>query len=131
MTLRYFGNANSLAVEHAEDGDYVWIGSCATKWHKNYNRTRAVSRIPFAAKTEINDGYAGETYYMGGDYYCWPAVDAANDILSVVTQKAGAVTFNIYSLSEARALPDTEIRHEDYLERREHRRRGGDRAAHP
>ena len=110
MTLRYFGNANSLAVEHAEDGDYVWIGSCATKWHKHYNRTRAVSRIPFAAKTEINDGYAGETYYMGGDYYCWPAVDAANDILSVVTQKAGAETFNIYSLSEARALPDTEIR---------------------
>lgn len=110
MTLRYFGNANSLAVEHAEDGDYVWIGSCATKWHKSYSRTRAISRIPFADKSEFNDGCAGETYYMGGSYYCWPAVDAANDILSVATSKAGAVTFNIYSLSEARALPDTEIR---------------------
>lgn len=110
MTLRYFGNASSLAVEHAEDGDYIWIGSCATKWHNSYVRTRAVSRIPFSAKGEINDGYAGETYYMGGEYYCWPAVDAADDLLSVVTQKAGTVTFNIYSLSEARALPDTEIR---------------------
>ncbi len=110
MTLRYFGNGNSLAVEHADDGDYIWIGSCGTKWHKNYSRTRAISRVPFTAKGEINDGYAGETYYMGGNYYCWPAVNAADDILGVVTQKVGTVTFNIYSLSEARALPDTEIR---------------------
>lgn len=110
MLLRYFGNAHSLSVEHAEDGDYIWIGSCATKWHKSYTRTRAVSRIPFTPDGELNDGYAGETYYMGGSYYCWPAVDAADDILAVATSKAGAVTFNIYSLSEARALPDTEIR---------------------
>ncbi|MBR7183445.1 MAG: hypothetical protein IKD41_05580, partial [Alistipes sp.] len=75
MTLRYFGSANSLDIEHGEDGkDYVWIGSNGTnnKKHKAYGYTRTVSRFPFEAGTELNDGYAGETYYLGGAYYCFP-----------------------------------------------------------
>ena len=111
MTLRYFGNANSLAVEHGEDGkDYMWIGSNGTKWKGSYSRTRTVSRFPFEANGEINDGFAGENYYMGGERYCYPAVNVEADILGIVTQKAGAVTVNLYSLSEARAMPDTDIK---------------------
>lgn len=111
MTLRYFGNANALAVEHAEDGkDYIWIGSNGTKYKGAYGRTRTVSRFPFEVNGEINDGYAGENYYMGGERYCYPAVNVAADILGIVTQKAGAVTVNLYNLSDARAMDDSEIK---------------------
>ena len=111
MTLRYFGNANALAVEHGEDGkDYMWIGSNATKYKGSYSRTRTVSRFPFEANAEINEGYAGENYYMGGERYCYPAVNVAADILGIVTQKAGAVTVNLYHLSEARALENKDIK---------------------
>ena len=111
MTLRYFGNANALAVEHAEDGkDYIWIGSNGTKYKGAYGRTRTVSRFPFEVNGEINDGYAGENFYMGGERYCYPAVNVAADILGIVTQKAGAVTVNLYNLSDARAMDDSEIK---------------------
>lgn len=111
MTLRYFGNANALAVEHAEDGkDYIWIGSNGTKYKGAYGRTRTVSRFPFEVNGEINEGYAGENFYMGGERYCYPAINTAADILGIVTQKAGAVTVNLYNLSDARALDDSEIK---------------------
>ena len=111
MTLRYFGNAKALAVERAEDGqDYIWIGSNGTKYKGAYGRTRTVSRFPFEVNGEINDGYAGENYYMGGERYCYPAVNVAADILGIVTQKAGAVTVNLYNLSDARAMDDSEIK---------------------
>ena len=113
MTLRYFGSANSLDIEHGEDGkDYVWIGSNGTnnKKHKAYGYTRTVSRFPFEAGTELNDGYAGETYYLGGAYYCYPAVNAKDNILGVATQKAGVVTINLYNLAEARALDNTDVK---------------------
>ena len=111
MTLRYFGNANALAVEHAEDGkDYIWIGSNGTKYKGAYGRTRTVSRFPFEVNGEINEGYAGENFYMGGERYCYPAVNVAADILGIVTQKAGAVTVNLYNLSDARAMDDSEIK---------------------
>lgn len=110
MTLRYFGNGTGLAVEHAEDGDYVWVGTNGTKWRDSYLRTRSISRIPYAAGEELNEGYAGETYYMGGALYCYPAVNVADDILGVATSKVGNVTINIYSLKEARELPNTDIK---------------------
>ena len=111
MTLRYFGNANALAVEHAEDGkDYIWIGSNGTKYKGAYGRTRTVSRFPFEVNGEINEGYAGENFYMGGERYCYPAINTAADILGIVTQKAGAVTVNLYNLSDARAMDDSEIK---------------------
>ena len=113
MTLRYFGSANSLAFETDQDGnEFVWVGSNGTnnKKHKAYGYTRTISRIPFEPGKEYNDGYAGETFYMGGAYYCWPAVNAKDDVLGVATQKGGAVTINLYSLNEARALDDTEIK---------------------
>ena len=111
MTLRYIGHANALAVEHAEDGkDYIWIGSNGTKYKGAYGRTRTVSRFPFEVNGEINDGYAGENFYMGGERYCYPAVNVAADILGIVTQKAGAVTVNLYNLSDARAMDDSEIK---------------------
>lgn len=111
MTLRYFGNANSLAVEHGADGvDYMWIGSNATKYKGAYSRTRTVSRFPFEPNKEINEGYAGETYYMGGERYCYPAVNVAANLLGVVTQKVGAVTVNLYNLDEARAMDDVDIK---------------------
>ena len=113
MTLRYFGSANSLAFETDQDGnEFVWIGSNGTnnKKHKAYGYTRTISRIPFEPGKEYNDGYAGETVYMVGEYYCWPAVNAKDDVLGVATQKGGAVTINLYSLNDARALDDTEIK---------------------
>ena len=110
MTLRYFGNGTGMAVEHAEDGDYIWIGSNGTKWHDHYMRTRSVSRIPYNAGTELNEGYAGETYFMGGARYCYPAINVADDILAVATSNVGNVTINIYSLKEARELPNTNIK---------------------
>ncbi len=111
MTLRYFGNANALAVEHTEDGkDYIWIGSNGTKYKGAYGRTRTVSRFPFEVNGEINEGYAGENFYMGGERYCYPAINTAADILGIVTQKAGAVTVNLYNLSDARAMDDSEIK---------------------
>ena len=111
MTLRYFGNANYLAVEHGEDGkDYIWIGSNGTKYKGAYGRTRTVSRFPFEANGEINEGYAGENYYMGGERYCCPAVNPAADILGIITQRAGELTVNIYSLNEARALDNTDVK---------------------
>ena len=111
MTLRYFGNANALAIEHAEDGqDYIWIGSNGTKFKGAYGRTRTVSRFPFQVDGEINDGYAGENFYMGGERYCYPAVNVEADILGIATQVAGAVTVNLYSLSDARAIDDSEVK---------------------
>ena len=111
MTLRYFGNANALAVEHGTDGqDYLWIGSNGTKWKGSYSRTRTISRFPFEVDKEINDGYAGENYYMGGARYCYPAVNVEADVLGVATQVAGVVTINLYSLTEARAMDDTDIK---------------------
>ena len=110
MTMRYFGNGTGMAVEHADDGDYVWIGTNGTKWHGHYMRTRTISRIPYEAGAELNDGYAGETYYMGGAIYCYPAVNVADDILGVATSSRGNVTINLYSLREARALPNTDVK---------------------
>lgn len=111
MTLRYFGNANSLAIEHDADGvDYLWIGSNGTKWNGGYSRTRTVSRFPFEVDKEINEGYAGETYYMGGERYCYPAVNVEANILGIATQRAGVVTVNLYDLAEARAMDDTDIK---------------------
>lgn len=110
MTLRYFGNANSIAVEHAADGDYVWVSSNGSKFNGAYGHTRTISRVKYEAGAEHNNGYTGETYYMGGARYCWPALDVENDILGVITQSRGEVTVNIYNLSEARALPETEVK---------------------
>ena len=95
---------------HEDGKDYIWIGSNATKYNKSYSRTRTVSRFPFEPGKEINEGYAGETYYLGGERYCYPAVNAAADVLGVVTMKAGAVTVNLYHLSEARALDNTDVK---------------------
>jgi hypothetical protein len=47
---------------------------------------------------------------MGGERYCYPAVNPAADILGIVTQKAGAVTVNLYNLTEARALDNTDVK---------------------
>lgn len=111
MVLRYFCSGNNIAVEHADDGDYVWIGSNGTKLASgSYSRTRTLSRVPFTPKGEFNDGYAGETYYLGGEWYLYPAVNVADDILAITTSRAGVVTVYVYSLSEARALPDTDIK---------------------
>lgn len=116
MTLRYFGGAENLCVEHTEDGDYIWIGSLGDKYTKggksHYMRTRGISRIKFEPGKEWNEGSAGETYYLGGgtNRYCYPAVDVQNDLLAVAHQNAGVVTLNIYHLSEAKALPETELR---------------------
>lgn len=110
MTVNYFGNANNVAIESTPEGDYVWLGSCGTKWKGAYSRTRAVSRFLFEPGTTVTAGHAGETYYMGGERYVWAAVDAENDLLGVTVQKAGVVSIFIYSLSEARSLPDTDIK---------------------
>lgn len=110
MTVNYFGNANNIAIESTPEGDYVWLGSCGTKWKGSYSRTRAVSRFLFEPGGTIDNGHAGETYYMGGERYVWAAVDAENDLLGITTQKAGVVSIFIYSLSEARTLPDTDIK---------------------
>ncbi|MBQ0080949.1 MAG: hypothetical protein KBS95_05310 [Alistipes sp.] len=115
MTLRYFGGCDNITIEKAADGDYVWIGSHGDKWAKksHYYRTRAISRFKFEPGTEINDGYAGETYYLGGAStarYMTCAVKPEEDILAVTTSNSGAVTINIYSLQEARALPDVELK---------------------
>lgn len=111
MVLRYFCSGNNIAVEHATDGDYVWIGSNGTKLSSgSYSRTRTLSRVPFTPDGEINDGYAGETYYLGGEWYLYPAVNVEEDVLAITTSRAGVVTVYVYSLSEARALPDTDIK---------------------
>ncbi len=112
MTLRYFGGANNIAIENAADGDYIWIGSNGDKWHGHYHRTRTISRVPFTVDGEANNGYAGETYYLGGNSarYTWPSIDVENDLLCVSTQNAGAVTVHIYNLTEARSLSDSNIK---------------------
>ena len=111
MVLRYFCSGNNIAVEHAADGDYVWIGSNGTKLSSGaYSRTRTLSRVPFTPDGEINDGYAGETYYLGGEWYLYPAVNVEEDVLAITTSRAGVVTVYVYSLSEARASPDTDIK---------------------
>lgn len=116
MTLKYFGGGENLCVEHADDGDYVWIGSLGDKYTKNgkshYMRTRGISRFKFDPSQNYDLGSAGETYYMGGGTtrYCYPAVNAQEDILAVATQVAGEVTFNIYHLSEAKALAADEMK---------------------
>lgn len=111
MTLRYFGGAQCLCVEQAADGNYVWLGSNATRNASkgHYRRTRTLSRIPFEAGAEYNNGYAGETYYMGGEYI-HPALQVEKDMIGLATFGKGVWNFNIYSLSEARALPDTELK---------------------
>lgn len=109
MLLEYFGGANSLAVEQAADGDYFWIGSNGTKFHGAYQPTYTFSRIKFEAGKQVNKCCDGETYYVGGERYCYPAVNAEQDILAVATQKQGVVTIRVYKLSEARSLPNTEV----------------------
>lgn len=112
MTLRYFGGCENISVERAEDGDYIWIGSNGDKWKNQYLRTRTLSRVKFEPNTECDLGYAGETYFLGGgtNRYCWAAVNVENDLLATATFNAGTMTVNIYHLSEARALPDTELK---------------------
>ncbi|MBQ7856224.1 MAG: hypothetical protein IJ348_03800 [Alistipes sp.] len=111
MTLRYFGNAHSLCVERTNAGDYVWVAGNATRHAKkgHYMRTRTLSRIPFEVGAEYDKGYAGETYYMGGEYI-YPALQTEQDMIGMATHLKGDWTFSIYSLSEARAMPDTELK---------------------
>lgn len=112
QTLRYFGSGQGMCLESTPEGDYIWIGSLGDKWHGHYGRTRAVSRFKYEAGAELNDGFAGETYYMGGgtNRYCLPAVNVQDNILCISTSNAGAITFNIYNLDEARAMGEEEVK---------------------
>lgn len=110
MTLNYFGGANSICVEHAADGDYVWVSSNGDKWKGHYHRTRTISRVPFVANSVVDNGCAGETFYLGGDRYCWPAIDIENKVFGVATQNAGTVTIRTYNLDDVYALDNSPIK---------------------
>ncbi len=109
MTLRWFGHGTNLSVEEQGEDRYIWVGSNGNKLDDgSYSQSQTVSRIRYEAGKTL-DQYAGETFYLQGKRNVHPAVDAASDLLAITASTTGTRDFYIYRLSEALALPVSEV----------------------
>lgn len=109
MTLRWFGHGTNMAVEERGADRYIWINSNANKLDNNtYSQSQTVSRIKYEAGKTL-DKFSGETFYLPGKRNVHPAIDAASDLLAITASTTGVRDFYVYRLSEALALPVTEV----------------------
>ena len=63
MKLRWFGHGTVICVEHAADGDYVWVDSNSTLSSGSYNNNKTFARVRFQPNT-THDHYTGEQFYL-------------------------------------------------------------------
>lgn len=109
MTLRWFGHGTNMAVEEQGNDRYIWIGSNGNKLDDgSYSQSQTVSRIKYEAGKTL-DCCAGETFYLEGKRNVHPAVDVASDLLAITASTTGIRDFYVYRLSEALALPESEV----------------------
>ena len=110
MTLRWFGHGTNMSVEEQQDGNhYIWIGSNGNRLDDgSYSQSQTVSRIKYEAGKTL-DKYDGETFYLEGKWNLHPAIDAASDLLAITASTTGVRDFYVYRLSEALALPVSDI----------------------
>ena len=109
MTLRWFGHGTNMAVEEQGADRYIWINSNANKLDDNsYSQSQTVSRIKYEAGKTL-DKYSGETFYLPGKRNVHPAIDAASDLLAITASTTGVRDFYVYKLSEALALPVSDV----------------------
>ena len=109
MTLRWFGHGTNMAVEEQGNDRYIWIGSNGNKLDDgSYSQNQTVSRVKYEAGKTL-DCCAGETFWLEGKRNVHPAVDVASDMLAITASTTGVRDFYVYRLSEALALPESEV----------------------
>ena len=109
MTLRWFGHGTNMAVEEQGNDRYIWIGSNGNKLDDgSYSQSQTVSRIKYEAGKTL-DCCAGETFWLEGKRNVHPAIDVASDMLAITASTTGVRDFYVYRLSEALALPESEV----------------------
>ena len=114
MTLCFHGHSSNMAVEEAGDERFVWVGNYANRVDDgNYWHEQVVSRIRYNPGSPHYPWNSDENYFIeAGCLNMNPAVDAANDQLAILYTRVdtpGRYCWVVYSLSEAKALPEETV----------------------
>lgn len=113
MTFKYFGHGSNLAIEETNQGDtYVWLNSNATKnlTSFEYEDSKTISRIKYEPGKTYEEGYAGETFYLGDEFKnTHPAIDVKNRRLTISASQNRLRHFFTYDLDDAMNLSEKEI----------------------
>ena len=114
MTLCFHGHSSNMAVEEAGDERFVWVGNYANRVDDgNYWHEQVVSRIRYNPGSTHYPWNSDENYFIeAGCLNMNPAVDAANDQLAILYTRVdtpGRYCWVVYSLSEAKALPEETV----------------------
>lgn len=110
MTLMYFGHGTQIAVEKANDGDYIWVGSNGTFTDGEYGNNLSFSRVKFEGGA-THKSYAGDTYVFTetGEYDLQVSLDFDTKKLLLGTRKGGQRHFAVYNLDEVLNLPKKDV----------------------
>ena len=114
MTLCFHGHSSNMAVEEAGDERFVSVGNYANRVDDgNYWHEQVVSRIRYNPGSTHYPWNSDENYFIeAGCLNMNPAVDAANDQLAILYTRVdtpGRYCWVVYSLSEAKALPEETV----------------------
>lgn len=104
MAVWYTGHGSNIAIEEENNETYIWINNYGSKnADGEYWRSQTVARIPYTpGELEVRPEEITDNYYLGASWNgLSPAIDVKNDMLAIYAN----LTYHIYRLSEAKALP--------------------------
>lgn len=112
MQLLFAGHGGSMEHERSAGKDYIWVGSYGTWNGTKYTNSQTLARIPFESGARLTPAQCSEQYWVPGLRNVCPALDLDSDRLLIWGLSNGESStgyFKVYSLSEAKALPVTNI----------------------
>ena len=118
MQLPFAGHGGNMDLEMTASRDYIWVGSYGSWNGTKYTNSQTIARVPFTSGGKLTPWQCTEQYWVPGLRNVSPALDLKNDRLLVwglSNSESDTGYFKVYSLSDAKALPVSEIKLERAL----------------
>lgn len=114
MQLPFAGHGSNMELERDPSGEsYIWTGSYGSWNGTKYTNSQTIARIPFRPGESLTPQQCTEQYYQPGLRNVAPALDFDSDLLAIwglSNAESGVGYFKVYSLSQALALPYSDIK---------------------
>ena len=114
MTIYYAGHGTNISIEEQAGEIHVWTSNFATRYADgSYFGEQIVSRVKFESGRSCLAEECTDHYYVGPYRNLCVAVNAADDLLCILcgdnVVPGKNTRFDIYRLSEAKAVPVSEV----------------------
>ena len=113
MQLPFAGHGGNMDLERSGNIDYLWVGSYGTWNGTKYTNSQTVARVAFNSGAKFTPGQCNEHFWVPGLRNVSPSLDIANDhllIWGLANGESATGYFKVYSLSEAKKIPISDVK---------------------